>query len=311
MYDLIGDIHGERATLEALLARLGYNCGVSGWSHPGRKAAFVGDFIDRGRDSAGVCRIVREMAESGAGLAVMGNHEINALAFHTRDTANRGEYLRQRNDRNTRQHQATLESFEGRENLLADTLDWFCTLPLWRDLGHLRLVHAAWHPESMQVLKPWLDEDNRLLPGSLAALHDAGSPSFEAMETLLKGPEVTLPGDATIRDKDGTERSEARIRWWLEDLERPWPEIVLGPPDMLDQLPDDIADASGGYGYDESLPPVFFGHYWLTGRPAPLAANVACLDYSVARPGGQLVAYRWDGESRLDPAHFTAVARRT
>ena len=41
-------------------------------------------------------------------------------------------------------------------------------------------------------------------------------------------------------------------------------------------------------GHDEK--PVFLGHYWMEGDPAPLATNIACLDYSVAKPGGKLVA---------------------
>lgn len=49
--------------------------------------------------------------------------------------------------------------------------------------------------------------------------------------------------------------------------------------------------------------PVFVGHYWLMGTPTPLADNVACTDYSVAK-GGKLVAYRWDGESVLSPEKF-------
>jgi hypothetical protein len=41
-----------------------------------------------------------------------------------------------------------------------------------------------------------------------------------------------------------------------------------------------------------------------------LAPNVACLDYSVAaKSGGRLVAYRWDGEQRLDNAKFVFVER--
>lgn len=44
--------------------------------------------------------------------------------------------------------------------------------------------------------------------------------------------------------------------------------------------------------------PVFVGHYWLTGTPTPLAANVACTDDRVAK-GGKLVAYRWEGETAL------------
>jgi hexokinase len=38
-----------------------------------------------------------------------------------------------------------------------------------------------------------------------------------------------------------------------------------------------------------------------------IAANIACLDYSVARDG-HLCAYRWSGEQSLSPANFVTVA---
>ncbi|MFJ2304673.1 polynucleotide kinase-phosphatase [Streptomyces sp. NPDC087787] len=71
-FDIIGDIHGCSAELEALLAKLGYADGT----HPeGRTAVFVGDLVDRGPDSPGVLRRVMSMAESGDALCVPGNHE--------------------------------------------------------------------------------------------------------------------------------------------------------------------------------------------------------------------------------------------
>jgi hypothetical protein len=53
-------------------------------------------------------------------------------------------------------------------------------------------------------------------------------------------------------------------------------------------------------------PPVFFGHYCLTSRPGPLEPRIACVDYS-AGDGGELVAYRWDGEPDLRATHFLWV----
>jgi hypothetical protein len=55
--------------------------------------------------------------------------------------------------------------------------------------------------------------------------------------------------------------------------------------------------------YASDAVPIFVGHYWLTGTPKPLATNVACTDYSVAK-GGKLVAYRWDGEPTLCEEKF-------
>lgn len=71
-FDIVGDIHGCSAELEALLTELGYVDGV----HPqGRTAVFVGDLVDRGPDSPGVLRRVMSMVKSGNALCVPGNHE--------------------------------------------------------------------------------------------------------------------------------------------------------------------------------------------------------------------------------------------
>jgi hypothetical protein len=61
--------------------------------------------------------------------------------------------------------------------------------------------------------------------------------------------------------------------------------------------------------YEENERPVFFGHYWLQGLPELIRDNVCCLDYSVAgyRGDGRLVAYRFDGEQKLDAKKFVWV----
>ena len=61
--------------------------------------------------------------------------------------------------------------------------------------------------------------------------------------------------------------------------------------------------------YPEDDVPVFIGHYWLDGQPRPLANNIVCLDYSVAKPGGSLVAYRFDGEKTIRSENFVSVPR--
>jgi hypothetical protein len=63
-------------------------------------------------------------------------------------------------------------------------------------------------------------------------------------------------------------------------------------------------------GYPGDAPPLFIGHYWEQGDPVPFANNVACVDYSMGKGranGGNLVAYRWDGESILKQEKFTKL----
>ena len=104
MYDLIGDIHGHADELVQLLEALGYQKVQGTYRHSERKVIFVGDFIDRGPKIRQVLEIVRPMIEGGHALAVMGNHELNALAYHTEDPESPGKYLRRRSDKNVGQH---------------------------------------------------------------------------------------------------------------------------------------------------------------------------------------------------------------
>ena len=84
-FDVIGDVHGCLAELEALLGTLGYAIERDaagrpiGAQHPDRRAIFLGDLVDRGPDTPGVLRLVMGMVAAGTALAVLGNHEAKLL----------------------------------------------------------------------------------------------------------------------------------------------------------------------------------------------------------------------------------------
>jgi hypothetical protein len=78
--------------------------------------------------------------------------------------------------------------------------------------------------------------------------------------------------------------------------------VSLAPQAVLKQIPDVRMPADPRV-KAYSGPPVFFGHYSLTSRPGPLAARIACVDYSAAGDG-DLVAYRWEGEPDLRLTHY-------
>jgi len=301
MYDIIGDIHGHADELIKLLVHLGYKDSETGYQHSCRKVVFLGDFIDRGehlRQHRKLLDTVMTMVANGHALAVMGNHEFNALAYHTQ---HQGEYLRPHTEKNTRQHQAFLNEFEAEPKLKQQLLDFFYSLPLWLELDGLRVIHACWDDRHIDVMRN-LTANQRLTPELLLQATTAGSEAYHAIETLLKGVEIDLPDGVNFKDKDGHVRNAVRVRWWarnatqLGEVALPI-GLELGGAATL-SLPDTIAV------YGDDQPPCFIGHYWLHGEPAPLASNVACLDYSVAKDG-KLVAYRWGGEQNLIKDNFT------
>ena len=133
----IGDIHGCSDLLDALLERIEVHA-----RGRERRLVFLGDYIDRGPDSASVLRTVSRLqwAEPDHVTCLMGNHERMLLDSLTTEEAalhwlaNGGE--------------ATLDSFGAREvaDLPRPILDWIEGLPtLHADAAHW-YVHAGLRP---------------------------------------------------------------------------------------------------------------------------------------------------------------------
>ena len=302
-YDIVGDIHGCSKTLEKMLLKLGYSPDSNGiHEHTDRTVIFLGDFIDRGPHQREVIAIERPMIESGVAKAVMGNHEYNAITYATPDEE-RGGYLRTHSEKNQEQHEAFLDAYTDHPTEYADVIEWFKTLPLWLDLGDIRIIHACWDKEMVRKIgAPVLTDE--LLHASCSK----GLWQFEAIETILKGKEIPLPDGHVFHDKDGNARHNIRVRWWDQSAGT-YLQAYMGPESARTQIPDDEIAGDHLIEYSHDEPPVFLGHYWMEGDPEPLASNIACTDYSVAKPGGKLVAYRWDGERNLASDKFVAVDR--
>lgn len=304
-YDVIGDVHGHADPLHALLARMGYVRRSGTWVPPaGRQAVFVGDLIDRGPAQLAVLDTVRRMVDAGHARAVMGNHEFNAIAWATPSAARPGEPLRAHTPARRAQHAEFLRQVGEGSARHREWLHWLRTLRPALDLGGIRVVHAWWHAPFVDFVSRAWPEGRPLDDGFLEAACDPAHPAWAAMEGLTKGLEVALPEGRAFVDTGGHPRHHVRLRWWapagatLRELALVDESQRAGLPDVPLAEPPPQACLDGA--------PVFVGHYWLRGRPAPQAPGVACLDYSVAL-GGPLVAYRWNGERELHAGSFVAV----
>lgn len=304
MFDIIGDIHGHANELTALLRELGYSQRDGVYGHPERRVVFLGDFVDRGPKIRETLEIVRGMVETEAALTVMGNHELNAMAYHTPHPDRSGEFLRPHTAKNEKQHGQTLIQLS--ESQLSDALAWFRTLPMWLELDGLRAVHACWDDVEIGKIDSQFQQSGGFTDQLLTSACLPGRPLFDSVEVVLKGKEMQLPDGYSFLDKDGHERTKTRMRWFLDAEGH-----TFGSYAMTDQLACDVPLSDEILGrsrpYAETEKPVFLGHYWLKeATPKRLARNVACVDYSVAK-GGFLCAYRWDGEQEVLDEKFIFV----
>ncbi len=306
-YDIIGDIHGHADELRELLNLLQYVEKDGHYSHPERKAIFTGDFIDGGQKNEEVLDIVMPMVQSGTALAVMGNHEYNAICYHTEHPPKSGTYLREHSPKNNDQHSFFLLEFKHKKKKLNDIISWFKTLPLFLDLNVIRVVHAEWNQQSIDSAKVFQRDGESLSDEFILQSTLKGSHANQIIETLLKGSEVTLPNGIGFKDKYGHVRYEGRLRWW-EKAPRP-DNLFMVPEETIKQLLNaEMSDVSyDSYGAEK--PPVFFGHYWLTGKPSVESENAVCVDYSVSKKCGRLCCYRFDIQSEIYTENFVYVER--
>jgi len=133
----VGDIHGSLHKLQKLIARCEQHA-------DGRRMTFVflGDYIDRGADSASVIRTVIELQSArDRVIALKGNHETMALGVI--DGTMPAEYWF------TQGGAATLRSYDVQDarDLPSVHVDWLRSLQLSYDDGRRFYVHAGIDPE--------------------------------------------------------------------------------------------------------------------------------------------------------------------
>ena len=293
-YDIIGDIHGHYDELVSLLKNLGYSLQKGIWKNGDRIPVFVGDYIDRGPKILETLKLVRDLTESGNGIALMGNHEYNFICMHNYDST--GKPFRKRNEDNLKNIKDTLLALSN-GNDLEIYLKWMEELPVIAYNDTIRVVHAQWHHASIEIIKNAFIK--QLDSKGLEQVYQNESLK-NALDIAMKGQEVALPETHHFFDKDKKKRGEARLKWWTKATSNKMEDAFASLPEHVknDSFPIEILNTIEPYTSTEL--PVFFGHYWM--NPSDfglLAENICCLDFSVAK-GGVIGGYKFDGESELN-----------
>lgn len=284
--DIIGDIHGEYEALRQLLGHLGYDS--LGCHADRRKLVFIGDLCDRGPDSPAVVRLVRGMVNAGNAICVLGNHELNIL---------RGL----RKDGNSWFWNETVEGDEKFGQMCAlpkaerqSVLDFFSRLPIVACNSQLRVVHAAWHTPSFNLISSqtmtsiveYFDErerqtndvirgDSRFqyyvaeqkqwrahIPDQAQAVPFLGATAYMRELRQMANPVRVLTSGVETADSEtffsgGEWRFVQRARWWDT--------------------------------YTEAVP-VLIGHYWRNPQDQPVSALSRGRDLFAG-----VVPYDWHG----------------
>jgi protein phosphatase len=215
-YDVIGDVHGCLHTLRHLLTELGY---AEAGSHPdGRRLAFVGDLVNRGRHSEETFVYVMRLVGAGRASVVRGNQDLVWVEEHPK------------------------------------LARWINSMPLQLlvDEGRLLVVHAAAtagvigridaEAERWCLLgNPSLDEEGCEVRPDWQATYD-GAPFVVAGHSVVREPRFhDAGGGSVIIDTGASHGANARDRFTGEPFEGylsalRWPEraTVSVPTDPRD-----------------------------------------------------------------------------
>jgi len=305
MYDIIGDVHGHAQLLKKLLTKLGYKKSDEGYVHTSRKAVFVGDFINRGPSIRKTIRIVREMVENGNALAILGNHEINAIIASLRDK--KGMPLIKPPLKHFVSVLKTTKEFADDKEEWAGHLKWLRSLPLYLELEGIRVIHACWTDYAVAYLKDNLTSP-RIKKSIFQKIYkDPGSKIAQNIWLVTKGPQFKLPGDLKIINNKGVSPRSYRIRWWEDNHGKTFEELSFESKFKLPQytVPEQVLPVV--YPYDSNGPILFFGHYCRSRGPHIISENICCVD-SCVNGSKVLTAYSWEGEKALKAKNLIQIS---
>jgi len=267
--DIVGDVHGEIDALRQLLSKLGY--ASDGTHFERRRLVFLGDLTDRGPDSPAVVDEVKRLIDSGRAQCVLGNHDLNILLGDKKHDNHWFFGKESSLDGSGVPTPAVLADAQTRESILA----FFRTLPLVLERPDVRVVHACWNPEMVEVARHARDA---------VALYHQYAEQIEAdqrhrkdlhhidreLERQNRNPVKVLTSGLERRigkpfEASGKIRHEERVHWW-EDYR------------------DDAICVFGHYSFfkDESMP----------------SGRAVCIDFGVGKRFIERKKLGFDGQFR-------------
>lgn len=142
---VIGDIHGCATLTRQLIERVNAQ-------HPEAHLLFVGDFIDRGEESADVLKMLMDMPEA---TCLMGNHERMCLDFLDNPEERGARWMRNGGLQTVASYgvSGTQTELTKMRDALAvamgdHTINWLINRPLYAQFGNLYAIHAGADPQA-------------------------------------------------------------------------------------------------------------------------------------------------------------------
>lgn len=307
MYDIIGDVHGCAPLLKKLLKELGYTKTESGYFHTERKAVFVGDFINRGPEIRKTIRIIRSMVENGSAYAILGNHEINAIIYYLKLKKGYSQVIAPK--KYFVSLYKTINEFVNCPDELISHLKWLCSLPVFLEIGRIRVVHACWSQEAVDFFKGKITGGKIKKKMFKELIKNQKGDFAKHISTLTKGVDFKIPKNLKLINNKGVYSRSFRLRWWENPAGKTFEELSFDSKFTLPlyTIPEQLLPTT--FVYQADAPVLFVGHYCRFNGPYIIKPNICCVDSGVSQ-SKKIVAYRWSGEKTLLARNLVSIGKK-
>ena len=251
--DIIGDVHGEIDALLSLMHHLGYDDDGTQPDH--RRLVFVGDLTDRGPDSPAVVDLVQSLVKTGRAQCVLGNHDLNILLGDEKHDNHWFFDKKWSLDGSDEPTPAVLAD----GNIRQRVLKFFKSLPLVLERNDLRVVHACWDDEMVQIARE---------------SHDAVK-LFRQHDTLIKARHVNSSLDDIDKGLEHQNLNPVKVLTSGKERRVEPPFYVSGKLRYEERVP--------WWEHYTANPLCVFGHYSNYRGEKSLSSRAICVDFAVAK----------------------------
>ncbi|MEZ9367958.1 hypothetical protein AB4140_03880 [Shewanella sp. 10N.286.51.B2] len=202
----IGDIYGRLDKLTDLLAEIDFDIDDPQSSIQFVKLVFCGNLIASHQpaqtDAAAIEHIallnfIKRLVDEGYAYCLLGINEFNAIGWSkhhpiTDEPLVSASKLALNSDSLSQQGPFFLSLFDPADESIYQWIDWFMSLPLFLDFGHIRAVHACWDQQTITALAPYIEPSHALSQQYWPCAFDKDHSLNHALNIILNYPTFEL-----------------------------------------------------------------------------------------------------------------------
>ncbi|WP_144211207.1 metallophosphoesterase family protein [Shewanella donghaensis] len=201
----IGDVYGRLDKLNELLEEIDFDIDDDQSSIQFVKLVFCGNMISTkpqiDTDNLALLTLITRMVKEGFAYCLLGKNEFDAIGWskhHPITDTPLVNGLTAGNDNQVSELDPAIQQpyflslFEHGDESIYQWIDWFMSLPLYLDFGHIRAIHACWDQHAIDAISNYTDSANSLAQQYWPCAFDKHHQLCSFLDIILNFPSLEL-----------------------------------------------------------------------------------------------------------------------